>query len=527
MAKKLLLLFVATAAALALGELITRALCKVPDIKPIWVSSSNCVYRRSSNPLLGFELKPNYRCEKPDLRREYESTNSHGQRDLERSLEKRPGWSRVILLGDSVVEGFGVRETETISRQLEKQLATEKIEVLNFGVSAYCTRSEVELLETKGLSFKPDIVVLVFTSNDFDNFNREAFVLERERDRPTVVKYLFLWSHLFRKAALELNLFGFGVDADPGRWNRRAIGENNVASGLRRLSQLSRLHGFRTVVAVWPNFEDLGIVDGQFMPGESKDLVVERLSRMYGIPVIRLSPAFQTAYSAERGAVSPRLLYTIGDKMHPSPRGCSVAAQALKFHLARLKNGEFSLPQKEPNEDPQAIAAAAALGQDVPNKGRVYNDLGLGLLDAEKPEPAIEYFKLSLAEDPTIAEAHINWGNALQTLGRTQAAVAHYQEALKIEPDFAEAHYNWGYALNALGRTQEAVMHYQEALRIKPDYVDAHVNLGNALAAQGRLSEAAAHYQHALRLKPDFPAARDNLSQIKKLLEQKTEPVRP
>jgi len=527
MAKKLLLLLVATSAALTIGELLTRALCNVPEVKPIWVTSSHCVYQRSANPLLGFELKPNYRCDKPDLRREYESTNSHGQRDLERSLEKRPGWSRVILLGDSVVEGFGIRETETISRQLEKLLATDNLEVLNFGVSAYCTRSEVELLEVKGLAFKPDMVVLVFTSNDFDNFNREAFVLERERDRPTVVKYLFLWSHLFRKAALELNLFDFGVDADPGRWNRRAIGENNVVSGLRRLSELSRQHKFRAIVAVWPSFEDSGILDDQLMPGGSKDLVVERLSRMVGIPVVRLSEDFQKDYAAEQGATSPRLLYSIGDKMHPSERGCSVAAQALKRDVAKLKEGAFAVALSEPIEDPEAISAAAALGQEKPNKGRVYNDLGLELLESSHPDRSIEYFKLSLQEDPLLSEAHVNWGNALQKLGRIQEAVAHYQEALRVKPDFAEAHYNWGYALNALGRTPEAAMHFQEALRIKPDYADAHINLGNALALQGRLSEAAAHYHRALRLKPDFPAARNNLRQVEELLQQKAGPTRP
>ena len=37
--------------------------------------------------------------------------------------------------------------------------------------------AEIELLETKGLAFEPDVVVLVFVENDFDNFNREAFPL--------------------------------------------------------------------------------------------------------------------------------------------------------------------------------------------------------------------------------------------------------------------------------------------------------------------------------------------------------------
>ena len=60
--------------------------------------------------------------------------------------------------------------------------------------------------------------------------------------------------------------------------------------------------------------------------------------------------------------------------------------------------------------------------------------------------------------------------------------IAHYQDALRIEPDNAEAHYNWGKALQTLGRPQDAVAHYQAALRIRPDYTYAHNNLAWLLA---------------------------------------------
>ena len=79
------------------------------------------------------------------------------------------------MLGDSVVEGVGLRDLDdTVSRQLEKLYPDGRTEVLNFGVSAYCTLAEVELLEVKGLAFDPDVVILVFVENDYLNFNREA-----------------------------------------------------------------------------------------------------------------------------------------------------------------------------------------------------------------------------------------------------------------------------------------------------------------------------------------------------------------
>ena len=75
---------------------------------------------------------------------------------------------------------------------------------------AYCTRAEVELLEVKGLQFDPDVVILVFVENDFDNFNREAFPLGGTIERPAVVESLFARSHLFRLACVQCNLFHFG-----------------------------------------------------------------------------------------------------------------------------------------------------------------------------------------------------------------------------------------------------------------------------------------------------------------------------
>jgi lysophospholipase L1-like esterase len=242
----------ATLLALLAGEGIVRLLGRAPEIKAIRLGSAHdtvreyeCFYKRSTNPVLGFELKANCRSDNPDFIQTYERTNSHGQRDKERALEKPDGVRRILILGDSVVEGYGLRESETISRRLEDLYPDGSTEVLNFGVSAYCTLAEVELLEVKALRFDPDVVVIVFVENDFDNFNREAFPLGGTIDRPAIAEVLFEKSHLFRLTSVQLNLFHFGAEADPVRWNKDAIGDNNVAEGLSRFRQLADRHGFQ------------------------------------------------------------------------------------------------------------------------------------------------------------------------------------------------------------------------------------------------------------------------------------------
>lgn len=503
----------ATLLALLAGEAVVRVLGWAPGIKSIELSSYDCIYQRSTNPILGFELKANCRSDAPDFIQTYERTNSHGQRDKERTLRKPDRVRRVLLLGDSVVEGYGLCESETISSRLEELCAEEATEVLNFGVSAYCTRAEIELLEVKGLRFDPDVVVLVFVENDFDNFNREAFPLGATIDRPAVVKALFRKSHLFRLTGVRLNLFHFGVEADPLRWNRDAIGDNNVAEGLRRFRELADQHGFRPLVVVWPRFLDDRVADVCFMPGGSEQLVVEHLAAMYHIPSVRLSRFFERHRAESAGAANPRRYYSQGDELHPSGQGCRVAAAALKQILTDLDAGRASAAREIPRSaqsDEQAVAAARALGQEQPNYARVHNRMGAELLKAGKPAEAVAQFKLAIEADPTHAGAYNNLGIAYERLGDDEAQ-SQFERAVQLMPDFTHAHFNLARMLMKKGRDGEVVVELNRTIQIDPNHVDALNMLGTALGRQQKFAEAASHLERAVRLDPSHVETRSNL----------------
>jgi Flp pilus assembly protein TadD/lysophospholipase L1-like esterase len=503
----------ATLLALLAGEGIVRIFGWAPGLKPIELNSYDCIYQRSTDPILGFELKANYHNDTPDFIQTYERTNSYGQRDKERSLRKPAGVRRVLLLGDSVVEGYGLRESETMSRRLEALYSDGSTEVLNFGVSAYCTRAEIELLETKGLQFDPDVVVLVFVENDFDNFNREAFPLGGTIDRPAVVKTLFRKSHLFRLAGIRLNLFHFGAEADPVRWNRRAIGDNNVTEGLRRFRELADRHGFQPLVVIWPRLLDDRIVDVCFMPQGSEQLVVEHLASMYTIPSVRLSEFFRRHQARSAGAMNPRRYYSQGDELHPSATGCRVAAEALKQILADPDLDQSSPMRATPHSaqsDAQALAAARALGQTQPNDARVHNRLGTELLKAGKPAEAVAQFQQALAADPTHAGACNNLGIAYERLGRDEAQ-AQFERAIQLQPDFTHAHFNLARILMQKGRDAEAVVELERTLQIDPNHVGALNMLGTALGRQQKFAEATSCLERAIRLDPNHAEARSNL----------------
>ncbi|MGH7232103.1 MAG: SGNH/GDSL hydrolase family protein [Nitrospiraceae bacterium] len=101
--------------------------------------------------------------------------NSKGFRDKERSYERDPAKYRIVVLGDSMVWGWGVQQNEIFTALLEKQ--RQDIEVINLGVSGYGTDQELILLRQEAVRYNPDLIVVVVMDNDFDTNVRKALFL--------------------------------------------------------------------------------------------------------------------------------------------------------------------------------------------------------------------------------------------------------------------------------------------------------------------------------------------------------------
>ena len=99
--------------------------------------------------------------------------NADGLRDREYPLERPPGGWRLLLFGDSFVEGWGVSSEDAVSSRLEARLQSEApdtpVEAINFGVAGYGTDQELLLFEQSGKRYRPDQVLLFFYANDLIN----------------------------------------------------------------------------------------------------------------------------------------------------------------------------------------------------------------------------------------------------------------------------------------------------------------------------------------------------------------------
>ena len=103
--------------------------------------------------------------------RTYVRISSQGLRDREFDLEKPAGVTRVLLLGDSLVEGLEVPLEDTLGRQLERifRESGRNVEVINGGHYGYGTDQELLFYRYRGRQFQPDVVVLCFMTNDVNS----------------------------------------------------------------------------------------------------------------------------------------------------------------------------------------------------------------------------------------------------------------------------------------------------------------------------------------------------------------------
>jgi hypothetical protein len=95
--------------------------------------------------------------------------NSDNLRDVERPVAKPADVTRIVLVGDSMVEGIQVPLEQTFVKRLEQLLVQKtgrKHDVINGGIGSNSATTEYLLLKHKLLKYEPDVVILAFFPAD-------------------------------------------------------------------------------------------------------------------------------------------------------------------------------------------------------------------------------------------------------------------------------------------------------------------------------------------------------------------------
>jgi serine/threonine-protein kinase len=226
---------------------------------------------------------------------------------------------------------------------------------------------------------------------------------------------------------------------------------------------------------------------------------VERLARK--AKVSELSPQILRALGSllhERGADAVPLL-TAAQRRHPSDFW-------LSFYL-----GKVLLDAERWDEAIGYYRAALALR---PGTAAAHNWLALALHHKGLVDDAIAEWQKAIEFDPIFAAGHVCLGSELLTKGQLDKAIACYRKAIEVDPKFAGAYYELGLALKKKGQLDKAIACYRKAIEVDPKVARAHHELGNALYDKGQVDEAIACIGDAIKLDPNLAGAHISLGAI-------------
>jgi lysophospholipase L1-like esterase len=287
-------------------------------------------------------------------------TNSIGYRN--REIGPKTG-RRILFLGDSVTFGLGMPEENTFVRLVEDQARQrgENWETINSAVKGLGMDAELAILTETGLALQPDLVVLDFYLNDFQEspgiyltrlpgilnqsrlahkltnvFRANLFLFQGE-DRSSIFSIpkseeeTRTWQEEFKKHSTVISenqkpdqatlMFNEGIIANFGDWGGAFSPQawTKMEAWLEEMARLARQHKFQLVLIAFP-------VSYQVEAAHLFDYPQQRLSRIarkLKAPYLDLLPLFQRDYEKNKKG---RLFY---DQCHLTVRGHQVTAQAI------------------------------------------------------------------------------------------------------------------------------------------------------------------------------------------------------
>jgi lysophospholipase L1-like esterase len=263
-------------------------------------------------------------------------TNSKGLRDREFPYEREPGTFRILMLGDSLTVGWGVRVEDTFSKRIESMYRERRVaaEVINTGVGNYNTVQEVEYFLTEGYRYRPDIVILNFFPNDAEPV---------PVSRPPSALLRVCRSCVFIAGALDTFAREYFGESDWARYYLSLYGEGNAKGWLdarqsiRKLVEYCKSNGIIVLIANLPDLHDV-----RHYRLQSISDLVQSAAAEFGIPFVDALPALQAYESSALWVTAP--------DPHPNALAHAVIAQALFEAVEKL--------EKKPQQDATTVSKA-------------------------------------------------------------------------------------------------------------------------------------------------------------------------
>jgi len=290
--------------------------------------------------------------------------NELGMRDAHRGPPTRP---RALVIGDSSVFGFGVDQHEMFTAITEERLQAD---VINAGVPGWSTEQARNMLELRGFSLEPDLLVIatLWSDNNFDRFV-DAEVI-RQTERAGSVRAALRSSALFRQidrvvsAARGDTTRGVrGVAQTTNAHGRRRVPLQTYAENLEEMAQVMHDRGGAVAFLMLANRLDVQRRPGPLVWAPYRD-AMRQVATRWGAPLVDLPDVFP-----RNGGMSLFL-----DEMHPNARGHTVIGRALSDALVAA-----GWPEHAPLRQTPPAVPLPSLTDPFAGQGEV-----LGLVEPER-----------------------------------------------------------------------------------------------------------------------------------------------
>jgi tetratricopeptide (TPR) repeat protein len=166
----------------------------------------------------------------------------------------------------------------------------------------------------------------------------------------------------------------------------------------------------------------------------------------------------------------------------------------------RNYNAHLGLGTALPTDDPESLKQLRlALGIN-PRSVEVHYNMGIAMLNQNRYDDAMEFFRTAERIDPDYWLAKSGKGMVYEAKGEHAKAASCFLEASKLKPDDPHVLSNAGVEFVRLGRFDDAARAFEKALKINPSDPFTNVNMGNILRSRGKLKEARRLFQNALEM---------------------------
>lgn len=243
--------------------------------------------------------------------------NQYSMRSDEITAEKPQGSTRIMLLGDSIVNGGWWTDqkdilSEMIEAELVKNAVIEKIEVFNASANSWNPRNELAYLKRFGL-FEADLLVLVINTDDLFGTAPTSVVVGKDinyRDSKPPLALVELYERYFVKQKLIPELEAIKEE-----------GGDRVGLNLEAIESIKAIadnNNTQFILVITPLLRELEIGVRDYEQKARNRL--QELAEQQQITYIDFLPIFADF-------PQPEFLYR--DRIHLSPQGETIVSKTL------------------------------------------------------------------------------------------------------------------------------------------------------------------------------------------------------